>query len=193
MKISADHFLDEILDIEAKGILKDLTNNINLFPDFIKFERADIDNSISYITKILKECYDSGSLRLAVYQLEKKLLVYALLFVDPQFKDNTYLQKIFVYEEYRNKGIGTQLLKGIVQSGEKVSLLCPENKISFYTENGFQCLGSFVLPDSDNFKLSKGFYANFYMMASEKEMKSFPLFLLNDNDLKYITSGAKKT
>ena len=193
MSISADLFLDEIMDIEAKGLFKDLTNNINLFANFLDFEKSDYERSIGYIKKVLLECYSSGNLRLGAYQSEGQLFGYALLFVNPQSKSNTYLHKIFVYEKYRNNGIGTQLLKGITQSGEKVSLLCPKNKISFYEENGFNYLKPFVVSDNDNFKLSKGFYADLHLMSTEKNLSSAPIFLLNDQDLNYITAGVTET
>ncbi len=193
MNNSANHFLDEILDLEAQGIFQDLSANINLLPRLINFDRTQIKDAIFYIKSILSECYRTGNLRFGAYQAEEKLLGYVLLFVNPISKSSTYLQKVFVHEEYRNRGIGTYLLNGISNSNEQVALLCPKDKINFYKNNGFNYVKPFSLPNTDNFRLSLGFYSDLHLMSTEKEESSAPIFLLNDNDLNIIINGDEKT
>ena len=185
MDVKPEFFLDEIFEIEASGMLSDI-----MFSTFMMTFLTDFDDSkhkaaTNYIIGVLKECYKAGHLKVAIQHEGETLYGFALLFIAPNH-DATYLHKIFVYEQYRGNGLGTNILKSLVTPEKTVNLVCPGDKIDFYERNGFHFVQPFEIPENENFKLSKNLYIGLSVMTSSAEALEAPIFFLNDNDLKII-------
>ena len=185
MKLEPSYFIEEIYSLEAAGMLADLALTPSLFLDFMSFEETDRNNALAYIKSVLAECYTCGHLKVAISHHNEELYGYALMFVLPEEKYPKYLHKIFVKEKFRGNGIGAQILTSIVENSE-VCLLCPPEKVSFYEKYGFSFVQPFTTPDGDNFKFSKGLYADLCVMKNHEGNLGAPIFLLNDTDVKKI-------
>ena len=185
MSLEPSYFIDEIYNLEAEGMLADLSLNPNLFIHFMDFIEADRERALSYIKSVLSECYRCGHLKVAVSHENEELYGYALMFAHPDEKYPKYLHKIFVKEQFRGRGIGTEMLKSITNSS-RVGLLCPADKIHFYENNGFTFSQEFSVPDDQAFQLSKELYSSLYVMKNHSDNIIAPIFLLNDEDVRHI-------
>lgn len=191
MDVKPDFFLDEIFKIEAEGMLSDIIFSTFMASFLLDFNEDMHRKAIKYISDVLDECYKEGHLKVAIQHEGETLCGFALLFVHPNHSA-TYLHKIFVREEYRNNGLGTNILKNLIGTGSSVNLLCSDDKFNFYEKNGFNYVSPFKVPESENFKLSKGLYSGLAIMSSSKDAIEAPIFFLNDNDLKIIAGLEKK-
>lgn len=178
----------KVFDLESKGILGDLSSSPELFTQFLGFDESQVRGGISYVVGVLKECFDAGHLKVAMSQNDGHLFGYALFFILPTPGYPAYLQKIFVKEAYRNKGIGSGLLNTIIESVGNIALLCPQDKVSFYEKNGFNYCQPYKTPDSENFRFSKWLYRDLVLMGNSPDGFSAPIFLLNDQDINAILS-----
>lgn len=185
MEIKPKFFLDEIFKIEAEGMLSDIMLSTTMVSFTFDFDAEKRKVALEYISDLLREYYTAGYLKVAVQHESKTLYGFALLFVHPQHPA-TYLHKIFVHEPYRNNGLGTNILKNLMDSWSSINLVCPNCKISFYEKNGFRYVQSFKMPENDIFHLSKSLYSGLSVMTSSKEIMEAPIFFLNDNDLRAI-------
>lgn len=185
MNVKPDFFLDEIFKKEAEGMLSDIMFSTFMASFLLDFNEDMHKKAIKYISDVLDECYKKGHLKVAIQHEGETLYGFALLFVHPNHS-TTYLHKIFVREEYRNNGLGTNILKNLIGTGNSVNLLCSDDKFNFYEKNGFNYVSPFKVPESENFKLSQGLYSGLALMSSSKEAIGVPIFFLNDNDLKII-------
>jgi hypothetical protein len=185
MDVKPEFFLDEIFNIEAEGMLSDILTSTAMISFLIDFDEEKQKEAIKYIIDVFKECYKAGHLKVAIQHEHENLYGFALLFVHPQHSA-TYLHKIFVYDQYRQNGLGTNILRNLTDSWSSVNLICTENKFNFYKQNGFHYVQPFEVPENDNFKLSKGLYSGLSVMTSSKSALEAPIFFLNDNDLKII-------
>lgn len=185
MDVKPEFFLDEIFKIEAEGMLGDIMTATVMVSFLLDFDEKKQAFALNYIIDVLKECYEAGHLKVAIQHEDEKLYGFALLFVHPQHSA-TYLHKIFVHEEYRNNGLGTDILNNLTNSINCINLLCPDSKFDFYKRNGFRYVQPFEMPENDSFKLSKGLYAGLSVMTSSTDALEAPIFFLNDNDLKSI-------
>ncbi|KAB7660445.1 GNAT family N-acetyltransferase [Plesiomonas shigelloides] len=191
MTYTPEYFINEIYDLEAVGMLSDLALRPNLFLDFLSFEELNRKNAIAYIKSVLAECYKCGHLRVAISHQDEELYGYAMMFTLPDPKYPKYLHKIYVKEQYRGHGLGSQILKAFSENEPRISLLCPEDKISFYEKHGFHLVQEYGIPENENFLLSKGLYSGLYLMNNHTETLGAPIFLLNDRDIIKII-GAEK-
>jgi len=185
MDIKPEFFLDEIFKIEAEGMLSDIMTSTVMISFLMDFDEEKKNSAINYIIDVLKECYKAGHLKVAIQHEDETLYGFALLFVHPNHSA-TYLHKIFVYEQYRKNGLGTNILKSLTDSGSSVNLICSESKFDFYKQNGFHYVQPFIIPENNDFKLSKGLYAGLSVMTSSTDALEAPIFFLNDNDIKII-------
>ncbi len=185
MTLDSSYFIDEILNLEAEGMLADLSVNFNLCIHFMDFEDTDRERALSYIKSVLAECYRSSIIEVATHHENQELYGYAIMFVDPDEKHPKYLHKIFIKEQFRGRGIGTKMLSSIIKNS-RVGLLCPAKKIAFYQRNGFEFSQKFGIHDSQDFKLSKGMYMDLCIMKNYNEKINLPIFLLNDKDIRNI-------
>lgn len=184
----ADHFLPDILDVEAKGLLADISLAPKLLPHFMFLDKPQIDAAIEYVKGIFMECYRAGHMRVAVSHHEDVLYGYAMFFELPDGQSPRYIHKIFVHEPYRAQGIGRQLLEALIADPRGVALLTPEKNIAFYEKFGLEDYGVHELPANANFELSLGLYSDLYLMSDREHETGAPIFLLNDNDIRRILS-----
>lgn len=186
MPFQPSDFLDEIFSLEARGMFSDLTTIPKLFLKFTKLSKEQCKEGIDYIKNTLKHCHDVGGSQVLIYNNEDKLIGYLIVFIDPTNKESVYLHKVFVKEEYRRNGIGTEFLNSLRNSNFTITLLSPPDKIPFYKKNGFYELNQFNVPDKDNFQLLEGFYSDLVFMNNTGRYENSPIFLLNDQDLAKI-------
>ena len=62
-----------------------------------------------------------------------------------------YYYKIYIYEQYRGNGIGSQMLSAILSLSNKVDLLCSSDLVPFYESDGTHSKGKFTTPSDANF------------------------------------------
>lgn len=97
---------------------------------------------------ILKRCDTEPNVHLSVILLNK--IPVGMQFTVDLPNDITYLMYYAVIEEYRCRGVGSNVLKGLVQSNKRV-MLCIERPVDkltqrrkkFYIRNGFYETGVF--------------------------------------------------
>lgn len=191
MDIKPEFFLNEIFEIEAQSMLSEIMTSTVMISLLIDFDEKRHAEAIDYIINVLKECYKAGHLQVAIQHEGETLYGFAMLFIHPHHKA-AYLHKIFVYEHFRGNGLGTSILNSLTASGNTINLICPDSKIGFYENNGFNYVQSFEMPDSDNFKLSKGLYAGLSVMTNSTDSLEAPIFFLNDDDLRIIAGFKQK-
>ena len=175
--------IDEALQLEAEGMLSDLSTSPLLLANFLSFDKRDRERAVNYIRSVLDECYKEGHLKVAIFHESQHLYGYAIFFTTANAQYPTYLHKIFVKEPYRNQGLGGKLLQSIVKGNSRVALLCPIDKVAFYESHGFNYSQPFEAPDNEKFRLSRGLYSDLCLMKNYQEQSEIPLFFLNDSDL----------
>ncbi|MCH5490483.1 GNAT family N-acetyltransferase [Pseudomonas syringae] len=177
-------FLPQILDNEARGILSDLSVQPILALEFMDFTLDDTHQAIKHVVGIFEECFHAGHLKVVVSYVGETLYGYALAFILPIKGMAAYCHKIFVYEQYRGRGIGQQILSNVLESFPAVCLICAPELSSFYTNAGFKNKGELSLPrDQSGFTLSSGLYKGLVVMSTSDMTGQEPMFLLNDSDV----------
>ncbi|WP_439503879.1 GNAT family N-acetyltransferase [Methylophaga sp.] len=190
MDYDSTYFIDEIFSLESAGMLSDLAISPGLLFHFMDFDEFHHAKALAYIKSVFVECYEHGHIKVAVSNSSEELHGYALLFVHPEPKYPNYLHKIYVKEQFRGNGLGSQILSLITKNSE-VCLLSPNRKISFYERFGYEFVQYFDVPESENFQLSKGLYTDLCVMKNYPGELGAPIFLLNDKDIGNII-GLKK-
>lgn len=182
-----EDFLGEIFENEAKALLSDIMSSTSLVSLMFAFEEEQVQKAIKYIVGIFNECYKFGHLKVATSSSEQTLCGYAMIFVHPHHQ-SAYLHKIQIVEQFRGRGLGTEMLQSLSQSFSDLGLICNHDKIKFYERNGFKRVGDCKVPDSDDFKMSKHMYTGLYLMSNSQKVDGCPVFFLNDADLRAIGS-----
>ena len=182
-----EDFLGEIFENEAKALLSDIMSSTSLVSLMYAFEEEQVHKAIEYIVGIFNECYKFGHLKVATSSSELTLCGYAMIFVHPHHQ-SAYLHKIQIFEQFRGRGLGTEMLQSLSQSFSDLGVICNNDKIKFYERNGFKCVGDYKVPDSDDFKMSKHMYTGLYLMSNSQKVDGCPVFFLNDADLRAIGS-----
>lgn len=180
-------FLPTILENDAKGILSDLLGQPGLAMHFMGFSEAQTMRAIRHVVGILEECYRAGHLKIAVSHEDGRLYGYAMFFVHPEPTMSRYLHKIFVFKPYRGHGLGSQLLRGVLDYSQGTSLLCSHDLIPFYERAGMEFKGSFAPPSAQQgFALTRDMYTDLAIMGSPGTEGASPVFMLNDDDIKQL-------
>lgn len=180
-----EDFLDEIFENEAKGLLSDIMSSTYLVSLLFSFDEEQGKKAIDYIVGIFNECYKLGHLKVATSSYEQMLCGYSIIFIHPHHQ-SAYLHKIHIGEQFRGRGLGTEMLQSLNESFGALGLICNHDRIKFYERNGFRCVSNLEVPDNDGFKLSKHMYTGLYMMSNSQNVDSCPVFFLNDADLRII-------
>ncbi len=185
-----ENLIQEIFEMEARGILSDLAVSPRLIGMFWFMDEEGQQKAIKHIVSILNECHHLGHLQTLILSDEERqsLCGYALLFSLPLPEAPKYLQKIYLKEEFRGGGLGSLLLNQLKEAEPNITLLSSSKNIKFYEKNGFQLLGDFTVPKNDNFSFSQGLYSDLYVMSTHSESQAAPIFLINDDDIKHILS-----
>lgn len=180
-------FLPQILENEAKGILSDLAIQPNLAFEFMDFTLDDTRRAIKHVVGIFEECFHEGHLKVIVSHADGTLYGYALVFILPVKGMAAYCHKIFVYEAYRGRGIGRQMLSGVLGGFPEVCLICSPELCSFYTKAGLSYKGDFSVSQNQSmFTLSSGLYEGLSIMSTVDTTGQEPMFLLNDDDVRAL-------
>lgn len=180
--------LPAILENEADGILQDLIGTPTLMGMMMFASEEEIKAARRYIIGIFEECYLVGHLRIMGVTNEGSLLGYALIFGHPTEKYSLYCHKIYVYEEYRGYGIGSQMLRGILDLPNEVGLICSADLVPFYESAGMHFKGNFTVPSDTSFTKTRGMYAGLCVMSTynSDDVNNIPIFMLNDHDINNI-------
>ncbi len=179
-----------IFEQEATGLLSDLMGCPEIGMMMMLSDEDGLKKAKNYIIGVLNECYTLGHLKLAAIcntPDADKILGYAVIFQRPGYPDTCYCHKIYVYEQYRGQGIGSQLLGDLMAQFKGMGLVCFPDKIPFYTRAGMRTLGALPVPDDEFFRLTKHIYIGLSMMVyGDMPRNEVPVFMLNDNDVKAI-------
>lgn len=187
---SADRFLPEIFEREAKGYLADALSIPAFAMQTFDLDESQTKASIAYVSAIFREVYSYGGLRIIAMAQDGTLYGYSLVFIHPNAPEMpVYLHKIFVLEQYRGHGIGRQMMDSIITSFSGIALFCQEEKVDFYEQFGFVCM-EYERPQDDRFSLSQYLYSDLVLMTNKEDSSRAPFFLLNDDDL-YGALGLK--
>lgn len=181
-------FLKKIFDREASGIMQDLLGLPVLMSGLMFADESSIERVKEYIFNIFLHCYQRGEIQVAISNNEDQLIGYAVIFMAPQQYDfPVYCHKIFVYEEYRGNGIGTGLIKMVLQNPKGVCLLCHHELIPFYVSVGMEHMATYSAPEDSLFEHTRNLYNGLDVMVSNyKGTEGAPIFMLNDNDIRKI-------
>ncbi|MFC0227661.1 GNAT family N-acetyltransferase [Serratia aquatilis] len=173
-----------IFENEANGILQDLIGTPTLMMMFATEE--EVKAARSYIIGVFEACYRDGDLRIMGSADEGTLFGYSLIFGRPSA--NLYCHKIYVYEQYRGNGIGSQMLAEILALPNEVGLVCSSDLVPFYESAGMHFKGNVTTPSDAGFTKTRGMYAGLCIMSSDNsgEANGLPIFMLNDNDIDNI-------
>lgn len=181
-----------IFEQEAAGLLSDLMGCPEIGMPMLLSDEKGLRKAKDYIVGVLNECYTLGHLKLAAIcngtdTDADEILAYALLFQRPGYSDTCYCHKIYVYEQHRGQGIGSQLLSDLMAQFKGMGLVCLPDKVPFYTRAGMKTLGALPIPDDELFRLTRYVYIGLNMMVyGEMPKNEIPVFMLNDKDIKTI-------
>lgn len=179
-----DKYVPTILENDAKGILSDLLAQPALALHFMGFTETRTHRAIAHVRGILEECYRAGHLKVMISHEHGMLYGYALLFVHPDPSIARYCHKIFVYEQYRGHGIGSQMLQELLEESHTTCLLCAKDLVEFYEKAGMEFLGSYTAPTAQQgFAFTRDMYRDLVLMGTADASSSCPVFMLNDNDI----------
>ncbi|EHK2845783.1 GNAT family N-acetyltransferase [Escherichia coli] len=177
-----------IFENEANGILQDLAYTPSLMGLMMFPTEEELKEARSYIINVFEECYRAGHLRIMGFTNEENLFGYALIFGHPSGNFPLYCHKIYVYEQYRGNGLGSNILAEILAFPNEVALICQSDLVPFYESAGMHFKGNYTTPSVANFKKTRGMYEGLCLMSTEKNANSngVPIFMLNDNDIDNI-------
>ncbi|HDR2706071.1 GNAT family N-acetyltransferase [Enterobacter mori] len=180
--------LPSIFKNEANGILQDLIGSPALMGMMMFATEDEVEAARNYIIGVFEECYRVGHLRIMGAGNEGTLFGYALIFGHPSASYSLYCHKIYVNEQYRGNGIGSQLLGGILSLPNEVGLVCSSELVPFYESAGMHFKGNFTVPSDAGFTKSRGMYAGLCVMSTDNsgEANGLPIFMLNDSDIDNI-------
>lgn len=181
-------YLPKIFENEAGGILQDLAFVSDLAPLMMFSTEAQVTAAKKYIIGVFEECYAAGHLQIMGAAGEETLYGYAMIFRYPGAQ-LYYCHKVYVYEQYRGNGIGSQLLGGLLSQQFDIGLICLPELVPFYESAGMTCKGAFIAPEADGFKNARGMYAGLSVMCSGDSASGLPVFLLNDSDIKNMVAA----
>ncbi|MCI5194028.1 MAG: N-acetyltransferase [Candidatus Electrothrix sp. AU1_5] len=182
--------IKNVIRKEAEGLLSDVLSVPELICLCLQNAKnknnavSNRNNAISYIEDILSEEYNHGSLKIALYPHESKIIAYAMIILCSE--NQYYLHKIYVDSEYRRRGLGSRMLNEILDTFNPMCLLSAVGNDVFFEKNGFSIVGTFLSKDVPGCKLSSSPYDGLSIMSTAKDSKSCGFFLLGDTDLKEI-------
>lgn len=78
-----------------------------------------------------------------------------------------YYYKIYIYEQYRGNGIGSQMLSAILSLPNEVGLLCSSDLVLFYKSAGMYSKGKLITPSDENFTKTTGMYSGLCVMSTD--------------------------
>ncbi|UNK75134.1 GNAT family N-acetyltransferase [Raoultella planticola] len=177
-----------IFENEADGILQDLIGTPALMGILMFASEDEVQAARSYIIGVFEECYRVGHLRIMCAADEDTLHGYSLIFGHPSANYSLYCHKIYVYEQYRGNGIGSQMLAGILALPNEVGLVCASGLVPFYESAGMHFKGNLTTPSDADFTKTRGMYEGLCIMSTNKsgEDNGLPIFMLNDSDIDNI-------
>ncbi|MFJ4259690.1 GNAT family N-acetyltransferase [Pseudomonas monteilii] len=183
---TVDKHLPSILKNEATGILADLICQPALAGSAMFLTESDGNKIIDYIIQIFETCRREGSLKFIVSESEGALFGYSMFFESPAPHMSCYCHKIYVFDQYRGMGFGSQIFAATLQQRPKIRLLCRHELVPFYEKLSLEYQGEFTPPSSEEgFAHTRGMYGGLAVMASPNAGPG-PVFMLNDDDIKNI-------
>lgn len=182
-------YLPEIFDSEAGGILQDLIFSSELSALMFMATEAQMEVAKKYVVGVLEECYQAGHLQVMGAANEGEFYGYALIFGHPKASLIRYCHKIYVHEQYRGHGIGSQMLEALLSQPYEMGLLCSSELVPFYEAAGMVNKGDFFAPDSSDFDRTRGMYAGLCVMSSKDTSEGLPVFMLNNSDVQNIINA----
>ncbi|HII0394686.1 TPA: GNAT family N-acetyltransferase [Klebsiella pneumoniae] len=183
-----ERHLPLIFENEANGILQDLIGTPTLMGMMMFATEEEVMAARNYIIGVFEECYRVGHLRIMGAADEGTLFGYSLIFGHPSANYSLYCHKIYVYEQYRGNGIGSQMLTGILSLPNEVGLVCSPDLIPFYESAGMHFKGNFTTTSDTGFTKTRGMYEGLCVMSTDNsgETNGLPIFMLNDSDIDNI-------
>ncbi|WP_201720608.1 GNAT family N-acetyltransferase [Klebsiella pneumoniae] len=162
-----ERHLPLIFENEANGILQDLIGTPTLMGMMMFATEEEVMAARNYIIGVFEECYRVGHLRIMGAADEGTLFGYSLIFGHPSANYSLYCHKIYVYEQYRGNGIGSQMLTGILSLPNEVGLVCSPDLIPFYESAGMHFKGNFTTPSDAGFTKTRGMYEGLCVMSTD--------------------------
>jgi len=180
-------YLPEIFENEASGIIQDIMATPALIAGFMMAEEEEIHRVKEYVRNIFVEMYRGRNITVNVICDGDTLVGYSLIFIHNDKNIAAYCHKIFVYKPYRNKGLGSALVKQVLNQTNGLGLICQHNLVPFYEKLGMKYAQDFFLPENTNFDILGSIYNGLAVVTYKVvNLSSTPVFILNDEDAKEI-------
>lgn len=81
-----------------------------------------------------------------------------------------YYHKIYIYEQYRGNGIGSQMLSTILSLPNEVGLLCSSDLVPFYESAEMHSKGKFTAPSDENLTINTDMYSGLCVMNTDNSV-----------------------
>ena len=119
---------------------RDIEQVFLLLQQLIELEYSDRDKEKCW------ELFESNTATNSIVGVyEDEIVAYGSIVIENKIRGGVsgHIEDIVVSNKIRNKNIGTNLIKHLVEIGEqkgcyRITLFCKENLISFYSRNGFK-------------------------------------------------------
>lgn len=183
--------LNAVLDNEAEALIESLcsTEKLRFFQeDFTPQLQA---SGTKYVRTLLSDSIDSGDAIVIIATSGDTFIGYALLFKLDGENRSRHLHRIFVFDEYKGRGVGTEILNILRTQYAPFTFLSKAEDVAFYQKNGFHQRGRHILPETGEFVLSSDTYGDLISMGSEADIEQATAFSLNDSDIVAIAGLSK--
>ncbi|MFB6075794.1 MAG: GNAT family N-acetyltransferase [Candidatus Aenigmatarchaeota archaeon] len=154
------------INIREAG-LNDLDRISNLGSKIREFEVSE-DTRTFWPRKILKKCINDPEDICLVAERKKKIIGFLIVNYNSNFK-KAIIENIFVMERYRRKGVGTELIKNLLQKLKKLKCEYIGSLVNLDNIKGIEFYGSVEFDRGRKFILFNRRISETYNRKSEEK------------------------
>jgi hypothetical protein len=187
--LSSSPIIQKVLYTEATAMMGDLLDT-KLAPLLFSTTKDGAYAAIRKVAATLAEEVNAGHLYVLAVQPDASEDLAAYSIVVPQSKatDPVFIQKIWVREDLRGYGMGSDMMKVIHENAPAgITALVKPSAVGFFEKQGLINFGNFGgINDNGNFSLSNGLYASTITMATNEKNKAARMFVIPDDELRLV-------
>jgi hypothetical protein len=187
--LSSSPIIQKVLYTEATAMIGDLLDT-KLAPLLFSSTKDGAHAAIRKVAATLAEEVNAGHLYVMVIQPDASEDLAAYSIVVPQSKatDPVFIQKIWVREDLRGYGMGSDMMKVIHENAPAgITALVKPSAVGFFEKQGLIDFGHFGgINNNGDFSLSNGLYASTITMATNEKNKAARMFVIPNDELRLI-------